>query len=135
MATQLEAAASSGAARATSGATSSPRVVKTRTGARVTARTASSTKLTPSRLVRKTSDSSAVIVTATRSGGGSSAASARRTSGSACLSRQISKGRLAVRTLRSPPPASTTAAFTYAPPMSQPSARCARVIAPRRFPR
>ena len=112
VATQLEAAASRGRARAVAGSTKSPAVVKTRTGARDTVSTASSTKPTPSRLVRNTSDSSAVIVTATDSGEGSSAASARRTSGRASLSRQISNGRLAVRTARPPAATSTTAALT-----------------------
>ena len=94
--------------------------MKTATSPAATRETASSTKPTPSRFVRKASDSSAVIVTAVPSAGPSSAAIAASTPGSAALSRQISNGRLSVRTRRPRGSASTRAAFTLAPPTSQP---------------
>src|SRR5439155_6701864 len=123
VATQLAAAVSSGRARAVATSTKAPEVVSTRSGSGPTPVTASRTNPTPSRLVRKASDSSAVIVTAVASAGGSAAASACRRARSSPLARQISKGRLCVSTVSPPAPASTWATLTFAPPMSQPSTR------------
>ena len=70
VATQLAAATSHGRARAASTDTSSPAVVSTLSGRSPSAScAASSTKPTPSRLVRNASESSAVIVMATASAG------------------------------------------------------------------
>src|SRR5262245_34546070 len=121
VAIQLDAATSSGRARAASTSRNPAAVVKTATPPVAAPETASSTKPTPSRLVRKASDSSAVMVTAVAPAGPSSAPIARSSPGSASFSRQISNGRLRTRTRGPPGPTSTRAALTLAPPTSQPT--------------
>src|SRR3954471_5781515 len=127
VATQLAAATSQGRLRAASTDTSSPAVVSTLSGRSPNASSAaSSTKVTPSRLVRNASDSSAVIVTATACGGpaATSAATSRSTVASASRSRQTSNGRESVR---SDAP-SSQAALVFAPPMSIASVVGMRVV-------
>src|SRR5437867_4149676 len=122
VAIQLEAATARGRARASASFTKTPSVVNTASRPRATAPIASRMKVTPSRFVRNTSDSSAVIVTAVASASGRSAATARRTSARPVGSFQISNGRLTVSTEVASPSRRTWAAFTLAPPMAEPLA-------------
>src|SRR4051794_32014704 len=123
VAIQLAAATSHGRERAAAAGTSSPLTVSTRSSPSA-ASAASSTNATPSRLVRKASDSSAVMVIATASAGPASAATSRSTVASASRSCQTSNGR---ETVRSDVPRDH-AALVFAPPMSIASVVAMRVV-------
>src|SRR3954469_2270399 len=123
VAIQLAAATSQGRERAAATGTSSPLTVSTRSSPSASC-AASSTNATPSRLVRKASESSAVIVIATASAGPASAATSRSTVASASRSRQTSNGR---ETVRSDEPCNR-AALVFAPPMSIASVVGMRVV-------
>ena len=122
VATQLAAATSHGRALAALTDTSSPAVVRTLSSPSASW-AASRTNSTPSRFVRKASESSAVIVIAIAGAGpaATSAATSRSTAASASRLRQTSNGR---ETVRSPSP-SSQAAFVFAPPMSTASVAAA----------